>query len=398
MTGPLAGVTVLDFTRVLAGPWCTLALADLGALVIKIENPKGGDDTRRFDVREELAGESAYFVFANRNKKSVALNLAHAEGRAAALRLAARADILVENFRPGVMAKLGLDYETLRADCPGLIYCSVSGYGHASPLSEVAGYDPVAQAEGGMMAINGEADGGPLRTGISYADIFAGYNALQGVLAALYHRERSGEGQAIDIALLDGAVASLANQAQVTLATGEDTARYGNHHPFLEPFGLVETADGPLYLVIGNQRQWERFCRDVIGRPELLDHPHFRDNGARLANRAECRRLLAEVFRHDTRAGWMARFRAAGVPAGAVRSISEALAAPEVRARGMVREVDHKLAGRFEVVASPVRLSATPTAAPVAAPLLGEHTDPILAAHGYDAAEIARLREAGAVA
>ncbi len=398
MTGPLAGVTVLDFTRVLAGPWCTLALADLGALVIKIENPKGGDDTRRFDVREELAGESAYFVFANRNKKSVALNLAHAEGRAAALRLAARADILVENFRPGVMAKLGLDYETLRADCPGLIYCSVSGYGHASPLSEVAGYDPVAQAEGGMMAINGEADGGPLRTGISYADIFAGYNALQGVLAALYHRERTGEGQAIDIALLDGAVASLANQAQVTLATGEDTARYGNHHPFLEPFGLVETADGPLYLVIGNQRQWERFCRDVIGRPELLDHPHFRDNAARLANRAECRRLLAEVFRQDTRAGWMARFRAAGVPAGAVRSISEALAAPEVRARGMVREVDHKRAGRFEVVASPVRLSATPTAAPVAAPLLGEHTDPILAAHGYDAAEIARLREAGAVA
>ena len=398
MTGPLAGVTVLDFTRVLAGPWCTLALADLGAEVVKIENPKGGDDTRRFDVREELAGESAYFVFANRNKKSLALNIAVPEGQAVARRIAARADILVENFRPGVMARLGLDFESLREVNPGLIYCSISGYGHDSPLREVAGYDPVAQAEGGMMAITGEADGGPLRTGISYADIFSGYNALQGVLAALYHRERTGEGQAIDIALLDGAVASLANQAQVTLITGQDTGRYGNDHPFLEPFGLVEAADGPLYLVIGNERQWERFCLDVVARPDLLDHPHFRDNAARLVHRRENRPLLAEIFASDTRAGWMAKFRAAGVPAGAVRNISEALAAPEVRARGMVQAVDHPKAGRFEVVASPVRLSATPTAAPVAAPLLGEHTDTVLGAFGYDAEEIARFRADGITA
>ena len=398
MTGPLAGVTVLDFTRVLAGPWCTLALADLGAEVVKIENPKGGDDTRRFDVREELAGESAYFVFANRNKKSLALNIAVPEGQAVARRIAARADILVENFRPGVMARLGLDFESLREVNPGLIYCSISGYGHDSPLREVAGYDPVAQAEGGMMAITGEADGGPLRTGISYADIFSGYNALQGVLAALYHRERTGEGQAIDIALLDGAVASLANQAQVTLITGRDTGRYGNDHPFLEPFGLVEAADGPLYLVIGNERQWERFCLDVVARPDLLDHPHFRDNAARLVHRRENRPLLAEIFASDTRAGWMAKFRAAGVPAGAVRNISEALAAPEVRARGMVKAVDHPKAGRFEVVASPVRLSATPTAAPVAAPLLGEHTDTVLGAFGYDAEEIARFRADGITA
>ena len=398
MTGPLAGVTVLDFTRVLAGPWCTLALADLGAEVVKIENPKGGDDTRRFDVREELAGESAYFVFANRNKKSLALNIAVPEGQAVARRIAARADILVENFRPGVMARLGLDFESLREVNPGLIYCSISGYGHDSPLREVAGYDPVAQAEGGMMAITGEAGGGPLRTGISYADIFSGYNALQGVLAALYHRERTGEGQAIDIALLDGAVASLANQAQVTLITGQDTGRYGNDHPFLEPFGVVEAADGPLYLVIGNERQWERFCLDVVARPNLLDHPHFRDNAARLANREANRVLLAGIFASDTRAGWMAKFRAAGVPAGAVRNISEALAAPEVRARGMVKAVDHPKAGRFEVVASPVRLSATPTAAPVAAPLLGEHTDTVLGAFGYDAEEIARFRADGITA
>ena len=398
MTGPLAGVTVLDFTRVLAGPWCTLALADLGAEVVKIENPKGGDDTRRFDVREELAGESAYFVFANRNKKSLALNIAVPEGQEVARRIAARADILVENFRPGVMARLGLDFESLREINSGLIYCSISGYGHDSPLREVAGYDPVAQAEGGMMAITGEADGGPLRTGISYADIFSGYNALQGVLAALYHRERTGEGQAIDIALLDGAVASLANQAQVTLITGRDTGRYGNDHPFLEPFGVVDTADGPLYLVIGNDRQWERFCRDVIGRPELLDHPHFRDNAARLSNREANRALLAEIFASDTRAGWIAKFRASGVPAGAVRSIAEALAAPEVRARGMVHEVDHPKAGRFEALASPVRLSATPTAVPVAAPLLGQHTDAVLAAFGYHTEEIARFRTEGVTA
>ena len=398
MTGPLAGVTVLDFTRVLAGPWCTLALADLGADVVKIENPKGGDDTRHFDMREELAGESAYFVFANRNKKSLALNIAVPEGQEVARRIAARADILVENFRPGVMARLGLDFESLREVNPGLIYCSISGYGHDSPLREVAGYDPVAQAEGGMMAITGEADGGPLRTGISYADIFSGYNALQGVLAALFHRERTGEGQAIDIALLDGAVASLANQAQVTLVTGRDTGRYGNDHPFLEPFGVVETADGPLYLVIGNDRQWKRFCCDVVARPDLLDHPHFRDNAARLANREANRALLAEIFASDTRAGWMAKFRASGVPAGAVRSISEALAAPEVRARGMVHEVDHPKAGRFEAVASPVRLSATPTAVPVAAPLLGQHTDELLAAFGYDTEEITRFRADGVTA
>jgi len=398
VTGPLSGVTVLDFTRVLAGPWCTLALADLGAQVLKIENPRGGDDTRRFDVREELAGESAYFVFANRNKKSLALNIAAAEGQAIARRLAARADIVVENFRPGVMARLGLDFEALSQDNPGLIYCSISGYGHHSPLRDVAGYDPVAQAEGGMMAITGEADGGPLRTGISYADIFAGYNALQGVLAALYHRERTGEGQAIDIALLDGAVAALANQAQVTLATGRDTGRYGNDHPFLEPFGLVEAADGPLYLVIGNERQWERFCLEVIARPDLLDHPQFRDNAARLAHREANRALMAGIFARDTRGNWMAKFRAAGVPAGAVRTISEALAAPEVRARGMVQEVDHAKAGRFEVVASPVRLSATPTAMPAAAPLLGEHTDAVLAAFGYAPEEIARFRADGIVA
>ena len=206
------------------------------------------------------------------------------------------------------------------------------------------------------------------------------------------------KGQAIDIALLDGAVASLANQAQVTLITGRDTGRYGNDHPFLEPFGVVETADGPLYLVIGNDRQWERFCRDVVERPELLDHPHFRDNAARLANREANRAVLADIFATDTRAGWMAKFRASGVPAGAVRNISEALAAPEVRARGMVHEVDHPKAGRFEAVASPVRLSATPTAVPVAAPLLGQHTDAVLAAFGYDTEEIARFRTDGVTA
>ena len=398
MPGPLTGLTVLDFTRVLAGPWCTLALADLGAEVIKIENPRGGDDSRAFDVRKELNGESAYFVFANRNKKSLALDFAREEGRAVVRRLAARSDVLIENFRPGVMARHGLDHANLAPANPGLVYCSVSGYGHDSPLAEVAGYDPVAQAESGMMAINGEEGGPPLRTGISYADIFAGYNALQGILAALYHRERTGEGQFIDIALLDSALASLANQAQVTLITGEDTERYGNNHPFLEPFGPVETADGAITIVTGNERQWERLCRDVIGRPDLLEHPLFRDNDARMANRQATRDLMTSIFRRDTRAGWIAKFRAAGVPAGEVRTISEALEAPEVHHRGLVGEVEHPRAGTLSVVASPVKLSATPTTAPAAAPTLGQHTDEILAACGFDAREIGRLRGKGIAA
>jgi crotonobetainyl-CoA:carnitine CoA-transferase CaiB-like acyl-CoA transferase len=397
MTGtraaPIAGKRVLDFTRVLAGPWAALNLADLGADVIKVEHPKSGDDTRHYAPSADHAGEAGYFLFANRNKRSLALDIAKPEGQAVVRRLAAQVDILIENFRPDVMERQGLDYEKLRSVNPGLIYCSISGYGHASPLKLVAGYDPVAQAESGMMWMTGEADGDPLRTGISYADIFTGMFATQAILAALIARDRDGVGQFIDLALLDSAVAATANYAQVALMTGASPKRYGNGHPFLEPFGLAETADGQISLVIGNERQWERFCKEVVGKPEWLSDPRFATNQARMANRAELRPMLNALLRADTRENWIAKFRKAGVPAGSIRDLSEALAAPELRARGMVAEVMHPRAGAMETVPSPIRYSGTPVSAPVAAPTLGQHSREILAEFDFSADEIAALAD-----
>ena len=392
----LAGIRVLDFTRVLAGPWCTLNMADLGATIIKVENPDGGDDTRFFRP-PEVAGQAAYFLFANRNKRSIAIDIANPQGRRLVRDLALKVDVLVENFRPDVMAKHGLDYAALSALNPALVYCSISGYGHDSPLKLVAGYDPVAQAESGMMSVTGEPDGAPLRTGVSYADIFTGMFAVQAILAALRVRDRDGKGQFIDVALLDAAVAVTANLAQNFLVTGKDPQRLGNRHPFLEPFGTFEAKDGPITIVSGNPRQWERMCRDVLGRPDLLQDPRFATNDGRLAHRQETSELLTQILATDTRENWIARMRKAGVPAGSVRSIGEALQAPEVLHRRMVREVDHPTAGKLKVVASPIHMSGTPVQEPTPAPLLGEHTDAILAEFGYDAAAIAGLREAGAV-
>ncbi len=393
----MAGKLVLDFTRVLAGPWATLNLADLGATVIKIEHPKTGDDTRHYAVSADHGGEAGYFLFANRNKKSLALDISKPEGQAVVKRLAAAADVLVENFRPDVMERQGLDYASLKAINPGLVYCSISGYGHASPLKLVVGYDPIAQAESGMMWMTGEADGDPLRTGISYADIFAGMFGTQAILGALIAKERDGAGQHIDLALVDSAVAVTANYAQVALMTGESPLRYGNTHPFLEPFGLANTADGQISIVMGNARQWERFCIDVVDKPEWLTDERYNTDAARIANCDTFRPMFEALMLEDTRENWIAKFRAAGVPAGSVRDLTEALGAPEVRARGMVTEVDHPRAGRIETVASPIRYSETPVSQPVAAPLLGQHSGEVLAEAGFSADEIATLRAAGII-
>ena len=401
MTGtaapPLAGKLVLDFTRVLAGPWASLNLADLGAEVIKIEHPKTGDDTRHYAASADHGGEAGYFLFANRNKKSLALDIGKPEGQAVVKRLVEKADILIENFRPDVMERQGLDYAALKAINPGLIYCSISGYGHASPLKLVAGYDPIAQAESGMMWMTGEADGDPLRTGISYADIFTGMFGTQAILGAIIAKERDGVGQHIDLALVDSAVAVTANYAQVALMTGQSPLRYGNTHPFLEPFGLVNTADGQISLVMGNARQWERFCLEVADKPEWLSDERYNTDAARMANRDTFRPVFDALMLQDTRENWIAKFRAAGVPAGSVRDLTEALNAPEIRARGMVAEVDHPRAGRLETVTSPIRYSETPVAAPVAAPLLGQHSETVLAAAGFSDEEIAALRSAGII-
>lgn len=393
---PLAGVRVLDFTRVLAGPWSTLNLADLGAEILKVENPNGGDDTRQFKP-PEIGGESAYFLFANRNKKSLALDITKPEGQAIVRRLATQVDVVVENYRPDVMTRQGLDYAALSKVNPRLIYCSISGYGHDSPLKLVAGYDPVAQAESGMMSITGDPDGEPMRSGASYADMFTGMFAAQAIMGALFARERDGLGQHIDLALVDSAVAVTANLAQNYLVSGQQPQRLGNNHPFLEPFGTFACSDGLIYIVIGNARQWERFCKDVLERPDLLTDPRFASNPARLENREAVRTLLTETFLRDTRENWIAKMRAAGVPAGSVRAVGEALEAPEIRYRGMVRKVAHPTAGTLPMVASPVKLSGTPTADLHPAPLLGQHTDAILAEAGYGTDEIVALREKGVI-
>ncbi len=394
---PLDGVVVLDFTRVLSGPWASLALADLGAKVIKIEHPKTGDDTRRYDVLKDRQGESAYFLSTNRNKESLALDIADDAGKAVVKRLVAKADIVVENFRADVMERQGLGYADLAAINPGLIYCSITGYGHSSPNKMMAGYDPIAQAESGMMWMTGEADGLPLRTGVSYADMFTGMYATQAMLGALRVRDRDGTGQHIDVALLDCATSAVVNYAQLGLLTGNSPKRYGGDHPFIEPLGLYECSDGLISLVCGNERQWEKLCKDGLERPDLLEDPKLTDAATRVANRQYCRDTLGAALKTNTRDHWVPKLRAAGLPVGAVRDVVEALNAPEFRARDMIATTTHARIGEIEQVGSPMKLSRTPVAEPVAPPLLGQHSRNTLAFAGYAADEIEALITSGVV-
>jgi len=394
---PLDGAVVLDFTRVLAGPWASLALADLGAKVIKIEHPTTGDDTRRYDVLKDRKGESAYFLSTNRNKESLALDIADDAGKAVVKRLVAKADIVVENFRADVMERQGLGYADLAAINPGLIYCSITGYGHASPNKMMAGYDPIAQAESGMMWMTGEADGLPLRTGVSYADMFTGMYATQAMLGALMARDRDGTGQHIDVALLDCATSAVVNYAQLGLLTGNSPKRYGGDHPFIEPLGLYECSDGLISLVCGNERQWEKLCKDGLERPDLLDDPKLTDAATRVANRQYCRDTLGAALKTNTRDYWVPKLRAAGLPVGAVRDVVEALNAPEFRARDMIATTTHARIGEIEQVGSPIKLSRTPVAEPVAPPLLGQHSRDALAFAGFSADEIEALISSGVV-
>jgi crotonobetainyl-CoA:carnitine CoA-transferase CaiB-like acyl-CoA transferase len=392
---PLDGVVILDFTRVLAGPWASLALADLGAKVIKIEHPITGDDTRHYDKMPDRHNEAAYFLSTNRNKESLALDIASEDGKAVVRKLVAKADIVIENYRADVMTRQGLGYDDLAAINPKLIYCSVTGYGHSSPNKMVAGYDPIAQAESGMMWMTGEADGLPLRTGVSYADMFTGMYASQAILAALRARDRDGLGQHIDVALLDSAAACVVNYAQTALLTGESPKRYGGGHPFIEPLGLYECSDGLISLVCGNEGQWQRLCKQGFERPDLLDDPKLTDTKVRVANRDYCRGTLNAILKTGTRAEWIPKLRAAGLPVGAVRDVVEALSAPELRARGMVVTTDHATLGAIEQMGSPMKLSRTPTAKPMAPPLLGQHSRDALSFAGYNPDEIEVLIASG---
>jgi crotonobetainyl-CoA:carnitine CoA-transferase CaiB-like acyl-CoA transferase len=395
---PLAGLRVLDLSRVLAGPWCSMTLADLGAEVWKVEQPGKGDDTRAWRP-PEIGGESAYYLAANRNKKSLAVDMKSASGQALVRDLVRRADILVENFRLGALARMGLDYESLRPLNPRLIYCSISGYGREGAGAARPGYDFLMQAESGLMSITGFPDGPPLRLGVAFTDLVGGMNAVQAILAAVIARQSSGEGQAIDISLFDGAVGLLANIASAHLNAGVVPTRFGNAHPTVIPYQLFATRDGEFALAVGNDRQFEVLCTQVIDRPDIAADPRFRTNAGRVDNRQALIPHLEEAFGKFTTAEALAKLSQAGIPAGQVRSVPEVFASEEAVSRELVREVPHPSAGTVKLVASPLKLSKTPVRPPEAPPLLGEHTDQVLGeVLELSETEIAALRAEGAIA
>jgi crotonobetainyl-CoA:carnitine CoA-transferase CaiB-like acyl-CoA transferase len=393
-SGPLRGVRVLDLSRVIAGPFCTMQLADLGAEIIKIEHPERGDDSRGMKP-PEAGGESHFFLAFNRSKKSVALDMATKGGAEIVRALAARSDVLVQNFRPGVMERLGFDYATLAKLNPGLVYCAISAYGQTGPQASRPGFDPVLQAESGMMAITGEEGGDPLRHPLAIVDTFTALYAASAILAALYSRKDTGKGQLIDLALMDCSLAVLGNVAEYYLTSGENPPRMGNEHPAAIPVGLFKTKTGPFYMACGTDRLFHQLCREVLGRPEMIEDPRFARNTARAKNREALFNFLDDLFLTDTCEHWLGKLEAAGLPAGPVRSVSEALESSDARERGMVAHVKHPTAGDLRIVGSPYRLSATPVETPTAPPLLGQHTEDVLRdLLGYDESKIAALRDA----
>ncbi|GAB1576472.1 CaiB/BaiF CoA transferase family protein [Bordetella petrii] len=385
---PLTGIRVLDLTRVLAGPWCTQNLADLGAEVIKIERPGAGDDTRAWGppYLKDAAGndttEAAYYLSANRNKYSVALDIASPRGAELVRELARQSDILVENFKVGGLRKYGLDYDSLKADNPGLIYCSITGFGQTGPYASRPGYDFMIQGMGGLMSITGERDdlpgGGPQKAGVAVADLMTGMYSTVGILAALHERGRSGLGQHIDMALLDCQVAMMANQNLNYMTSGQAPRRAGNAHQNLVPYQVFAASDGHLIVAVGNDSQFRNYCR-VIGLPELADDPRFATNPQRVQNRDTLVPLLAERMATGERDHWLAELEAAGVPAGPINTLDQVYQDPQVQAREMRRELPHPTGGTVPMAASPLKFSGSPVQYRRPPPLLGEHTRQILA-------------------
>jgi formyl-CoA transferase len=405
MPGPLAGIRVLDLTRVLAGPWAAQNLADLGAEVIKVERPKKGDDSRAFgppwlkDAQGKDTAESAYFACANRGKKSVTLDLANPQGQAIARALAERCDVLLENFKYGDLDRYGLGYAQLSKVNPGLIYCSVTGFGHSGPWRERPGYDFMIQGMGGLMSVTGERDdrpgGGPQKAGIPIADLITGMYASVAICAALAHRAKSGRGQHLDLALLDSLVAVLANQGANYLATGTPPGRLGNDHPNIAPYQVLPTADGSFIVACGNDNLFGKFSQ-VLGRPELAADARFATNGKRVANRAELTRIISEITAKRSMRHWLDALEAAGVPCGPINSLEQVFAEPQAVARGLRMEMPHPTAGKVSLVRSPMRFSETPVQHDVPPPTLGQHTDEVLKdLLKKTPSEIAKLRSEG---
>ncbi len=402
MPGPLAGIRVLDLTRVLAGPWAAQNLADLGAEVIKVERPNKGDDSRAFGppwLKDAAGGDttdSAYFACANRAKKSITVDLANPKGQAIIRELAARCDVLLENFKFGDLDRYGLGYAQLKTVNPALIYCSLTGFGHSGPWRERPGYDFMVQGMGGLMSITGERDdrpgGGPQKAGIPIADLITGMYASVAVCAALAHRAKSGKGQHLDLALFDSLVAVLANQGANYLATGEPPGRLGNDHPNIAPYQVFRTKDGSLILACGNDNLFRKFC-EVADCKSLPDDARFATNGKRVANRVELTRILSDIFLKKTTREWIEALEAAGVPSGPINDLKQVFEEPQAVARGLRMQI-----GNVSLVRSPMRFSETPIEHQAPPPLLGEHTDEVLRGLlGKSEGEVARLRSEGIV-
>lgn len=403
----LAGVRVLDLSRVLAGPWCTQTLADLGADVIKVERPGSGDDTRAWgppylkDAEGADTSEAAYYLGANRNKRSIAIDIATPEGQALIRKLAAGVDVLVENFKVGDLARYGLDAQSLQAENPGLVVCSITGFGQTGPYQDRAGYDYAVQGMGGLMSVTGERDdlpgGGPQKVGVAVADLFTGLYATVAILAALRHRDATGQGQTIDMALLDTQLAMLANLGSNYLCTGKAPGRMGNAHQNIVPYQVLEAADGHLIVAVGNDNQFAKFC-DILEQPAWAQDPRFASNAARVRHRELLVPLIAAVIKTQPRQHWLSAMEAAKVPCGAINNLAEAFADPHVQAREMTVAMPHPLSEQLRLVASPMKLSATPVRYRHAPPLLGQHSQELLREAGLDEAQIESLMAAKVVA
>jgi crotonobetainyl-CoA:carnitine CoA-transferase CaiB-like acyl-CoA transferase len=396
MPRPLDSIKVLDLTRVLAGPYCTMLLADMGADVVKVERPGAGDDTRAFGP-PFLNGESAYFLSINRNKRSLTLNLKHEKALETLRRLLATADVLVENFRPGTMESFGLGYEAVQQFNPGLIFCSISGYGHSGPDAHLPGYDLIIQGQGGIASLTGDAAGPPYKVGTSQADIIAGMMGFQGILLALLARSQSGRGQKIDLGMLDCQVALLTYQAGIYFATGESPTRMGNQHPTITPYETYRCQDAYINLACGNDAMWQRFCK-AIEQASWADDPRFRTNADRVQHRRQLSALLEPVLLQKTAQEWIDILRQVGIPCGRIQSVSEVCESPQVQAREMVVSIEHPKAGSIRVTGVPIKLSETPGMVTTPPPLLGEHTTQILGDWLHmTPEEVEGLRQDGAV-
>lgn len=402
MAGALSHIKVLDLSRILAGPWAGQMLADFGAEVIKVERPGCGDDTRGWGppfVKDQDGNptDAAYFHAANRGKHSIAIDMTSPEGQALIKRLAAEVDVVIENYKVGGLKKYGLDYASLKTVNPRLIYCSVTGFGQDGPYAERAGYDFMIQAMGGLMSVTGDPDGQPMKVGVALVDVMTGLYACNAIQAALLHRNESGIGQHIDMALLDVQVATLANQAMNYLVGGKPPVRLGNAHPNIVPYEAFPTADGHIILAVGNDGQFARFCT-LAGAPELADNPAFATNSLRVENRAELTPLVAEMMRSHSSDWWLENLGLHGVPCGPINTLDKVFADPQVKHRQMQVDLPHPDCGSVPGVASPVKFSHTPIEYNAAPPTLGQHTDKVLAGLGLSEQEIAQLKAQKVVA